>query len=89
MKAISGFRELYDYLVALATELRQQGAVELSEAVDHARRCSASNISTEFLGESRTALKQVAAEENGLLTEQQRSDLMDILAQIDNAFDNR
>lgn len=89
MKTLSGFKALYDYLIVLASELQQRGAAELGEAVDHARRCSASGISTEFLGESRIALRRVLNEENGALTAQERTDLLDVLKQLDEALDGR
>lgn len=88
MKTLANNRELYDYLVALASELKQRGVASLSEAVDIASG-QASSSSTEFLGESRIALRRVAAEEQGVLSDQQRSDLMDVLKQIDSAFHNR
>ena len=88
MKIPTSNRELYDYLIGLALELKQRGRTSLGEAVDFA--CGqASSSSTEFLGESRIALRQVLAEENGTLDSIQRSDIMTVLSQIDNALDNR
>ena len=89
MKKLSGFKELYDYLVFLTSELKQRGSEELSKSVDHARCCSASNISTEFLGESRIALQRVLTEEKGILTDQERADLSDVLKQLDEALNSR
>lgn len=89
MRTLSGIKELYDYLMLLTSELKNRGSVELSNAVDHARRCSASNISTEFLGESRIALRRVSMEEKGILNDQEREDLSNILAQLDASFDRR
>jgi len=88
MKTLSSNRELYDYLVVLALELKQRGLASLGEAVDFA--CGqASSSSTEFLGESGLALRRVVTEENGVLTAQQRSDVVDVLSQIENALDTR
>ena len=89
MKTLAGNRESYDYLLALASVLKQRGAVSLSEAVAFASRHVASMFSTEFLGESRIALRRVAAEENGVLTPEERSDLLDVLKQLDQALDKR
>lgn len=89
MKALSNNRELYDYLVLLISALKERGAEALSKEVDHARRCSASNISTEFLGESRIALRRVLKDENGVLTQQERGDLLQVLKQLDDALDGR
>jgi len=80
-------RELYDYLVSLALELKIHGAISLSEAVDFASG-QASSSSTEFVGESRIALRKVMDEENGILSARQRSDLTDVLSQIDAIFNN-
>lgn len=86
MTTLSGFKDLHDYLAALASQLRQRGLNELSTAGDHARHCSASNTSTELLGEARIVLRRVASEEQGALTPQQRSNPTDIVKQIDSAL---
>ena len=88
MKTFSSNRELYEYLLFLRSELKQRGSEELSETVAAASR-HASSMSTEFLGESRTALEQVLKYENGLLTEQDRADLSDVLKQLGEALDKR
>jgi hypothetical protein len=88
MKALSSNLELYQYLLALSAELRERNARDLSEAITHARRASA-GMSTEFLGESRTALRQVLTEEDGVLTVGEREELLDVLKQLDNALDKR
>lgn len=86
MKTLSGFRDLYDYLFSMASTLKERGCPDLSAAADHARRCSASNISTEFLGESRIALRRVLKEENAVLSQPERDDLLQVLKQLDDAF---
>jgi hypothetical protein len=67
MKALSSNRDLYDYLLSVIAILNQRGAMELSEIVRIAS-VQAGAISTEFLGESRIALRQVLAEQDGILT---------------------
>jgi hypothetical protein len=89
MKALSSNRELYEYLLSLAAELKKRRADELSEAVAFASRHAAGNMSTEFLGEARIALRRVLKEEDGALTAQERADLADVLKQLDEAFDRR
>ena len=89
MRTLSGIKDLYDYLLFLAAELKNRGSDELSDTVDRARRCSASNISTEFLGESRITLRRVSMEEKGILSDQEREDLSGILKQLDASLDRR
>jgi hypothetical protein len=88
MKALSSNRELYDYLLFLSSELKQRGSTALSEAVAFAIG-NAASFSTEFLGESRIALKRVLSQENGILTGQERADLCNVLGQLDKALDRR
>jgi hypothetical protein len=88
MKPFSSNRELYEYLVFLADELKKKKLDELSEAVTHASR-QASGLSTEFLGESRVVLRRVLKEEGGLLTVQDRANVSDVIAQLDDAFGKR
>jgi|HubBroStandDraft_2_1064218.scaffolds.fasta_scaffold608009_2 hypothetical protein len=89
MKPLSNNREFYEYLLYLAAELKKRKFDELSEAVTFASRHASSNISTEFLGESRIALRRVLKEENEVLTVQGRADLSDVLKQLDEALDKR
>ncbi len=88
MRRLSNNAELYQYLIALAAELSTRNSSDLSEAATHASRTSA-GMSTEFLGESRIALRRVLKEEDGVLTLQEREDLLDVLRQLDSALDNR
>jgi hypothetical protein len=88
MKSLSNNQELYDYLLHLVSELNGRGFLELGEAVAFASR-HASGLSTEFLGESRIALRRVAKEENGALTEPERAALLGVLKQLDEALDKR
>jgi hypothetical protein len=86
VKPLASNRELYEYLRLLAKILEERQAQELRELVDHASRTSACNISTEFLGESRIALRRLIKEDHGVLTDQERADVRDVLDQIEGAF---
>ena len=68
--------------------LEERHAKELSEAVNHVSRMSLF-MSTEFLGESRIALKKVLKKGRSVLTKEERDDVKDVLAQIDGAFARR
>jgi hypothetical protein len=85
----SNNKELYDYLVALSAELLGAGSRELAEVVTTASRAARAIPATEFLGESRIALRRVLAEENGILSKEKHSELLDALAQLDSALDRR
>ena len=89
LKALSNNRELYEYLLLLAEKLKDRGSLELGETVRLASRHAASNMSTEFLGESRIALRQVLQVQRNVLTEQERTDLADVLKQLDDALDQK
>jgi hypothetical protein len=81
-------RELCDYLVSLGATLSARGASELGCAVLAASRTVAGVPSTEFLGESRIVLRRIENEKTAL-TEDERVDLLDILRQLNEAFDRR
>jgi len=89
MKVMSDNRDLYEYLLFLAPLLKQRGSTELSEIVQFASRLVSTFPDTEFLGESRLALKRVLDQENGILNDQERTDLCDVLKQLDSAFNRR
>jgi hypothetical protein len=78
-------RQLYDYLAAIGAKLNARGAVELSRAVLTASRMAATIPDTEFLGESRIALRRVENEQT-VLTEDERLELLGVLRQLDEAF---
>jgi hypothetical protein len=78
-------QELFDYLVRLASTLAARGQLELSRAVLAASHTAATIPITEFLGESRIALRQVEKEKLALSADEQ-SDLLDVLRQLDEAF---
>jgi hypothetical protein len=75
--------DLFYYLTALADLLASRGAVQLAEKVRIAARMIAGNIITEFRGESRIALWEVVAQENGILNAAERADLIGVIRQLD------
>lgn len=86
---LSGNRELYDYLISLAAKLGEIGATQLAEVVLAASRTAWVIPATEFLGESRIALRRVLKMNVGLLSDSERSDLLAVLGQLDAALDER
>ncbi len=88
MKVFSSNRDLYDYLLALQARLESRGANALGDVVGIAIG-NASSMSTEFLGESRIALRQVWKEDCGILGDQERCDLSDVLKQLDTVMGRR
>jgi hypothetical protein len=72
---LSSNRELYEYLLLLALRLESRGAEVLSKSVSAAARTANTFPATEFLGESRIALRRVLAEENGMLSQVELVDL--------------
>jgi hypothetical protein len=79
-------KELYDFLVHLAQDLKGRGASELSELAAFASRQS-TGMSTEFLGECRIALRRIVQEEKGALTASERADVEGVLQQLAVAID--
>jgi hypothetical protein len=88
MKPLANNQELFDYLRYLATEFRKRKSDELSDVVIHASR-HAADMSTEFLGEARIALRRVLKEGGGILDVSERNSLTDVIKQLDEALDNR
>jgi hypothetical protein len=78
-------RQLHDYLAAIGAKLNARGAVDLSRVMLAASRTVATLPDTEFLGESRIALRRVENEQT-VLTEDERLELLDIVRQLDEAF---
>jgi hypothetical protein len=82
-------QQLYEYLGQLQSVLHERAAEDLARTVAHAREHAAGS-STEFLGESRIALRQLLTEaRSGLLTATEQSDLRDVLNDLDEALDRR
>ncbi|MFZ0307036.1 MAG: hypothetical protein WAL89_02595 [Candidatus Sulfotelmatobacter sp.] len=86
---LSNNRELYEYLLLLASQLESRGAEVLSKDVSAAARTANAFPATEFLGESRIALRRVLAEENSFLSQIDLAELQDVLGQLDAALDSR
>jgi hypothetical protein len=72
---------LYDYLLRLAQDLEFRGQAALCELAVSASKQAASS-STEFLGESRIALRRILREEKGTLSQLERAEIEDVLRQI-------
>ena len=88
MKQLANNKELYDYLVDLSTKLGARGAELLAAIILSASRQSA-GLSTEFLGESRIALRKVSDSDEVLLTDAERAEVTDVLKQLSVALDGR
>jgi hypothetical protein len=78
VKLLSSNSDLYRYLLELAENLRKLGLSELAEIVISASNQAAA-MSTEFLGESRIALRRVWNCGRSILTEEARADLVNVL----------
>jgi len=88
MKQLANNKELYDYLVDLSTKLEARGAESLAAIVLAASGQSA-GLSTEFLGESRIALRKVSDSDEVLITADERAEMVDVLKQLSVALDGR
>lgn len=88
MRTLSSNSDLYEYLLALGGDLRKLGSADLADAVMSASR-QAAGMSTEFLGESRIALRRVWSRGRTILSQEAVADLADVLRQLDAAFGNR
>jgi hypothetical protein len=86
---LSSNRDLYEYLVSPESQLRSRGWQDLSKVVAAAAGAANTIPATEFLSESRIALKRVLAEESGILSQIERADLQYVLSQLEEAFDRR
>jgi len=87
MTQLSSNADLYRYLLVLDEELRLSGLADLADLVRSAQR-HASGMSTEFLGETRAALRQVLPH-RVMLGEQASANLLDVVKQLDSAFEGR
>jgi hypothetical protein len=88
MKPLANNRELYEYLLRLASVLATRGRGDLSELATLASRHGA-GMPTEFLGESRVALRSVLKNENGVLNDIERAEALNVLKQLDDALERR
>ncbi len=85
MKEFTSNRDFYEYLFDIRGSLSKRGSAELSAMLDAACR-QASSASTEFLGESRFALRHLLSHEDGILTVEERADLIRALEQLDSVL---
>jgi|HubBroStandDraft_3_1064219.scaffolds.fasta_scaffold710867_1 hypothetical protein len=83
---LSSNRALYEYLVSLESVLSTRGRPDLSRVAAAAARAANTIPATDFLGESRIALKRVLAEEGGIFSQVESADLQDVLRQLDEGF---
>lgn len=85
MKKLSSNTDLYDYLLSLGDLLAGREVSQLAEAVRFAAR-QGTGLSTEFLGESRIALRQVLDAEGGALEMHERDELRSIISEVETAL---
>jgi hypothetical protein len=81
-------KELYEYLLTLSATLKSRKCERLSQLLTSASG-HAAGMSTEFLGESRIALREVSREQDSALTREEQGHLLEVLAQLDAALDRR
>lgn len=84
VKPLSSSQELGDYLCDLRYRLSTRG---LHRLVDILAVPLAQGMPTEFLGESRSALRRLLKEAPDQLTPEERADMEAVLRGIDDAFD--
>jgi hypothetical protein len=77
--------DLYKYLVELHKLLRQRGATDLAERVEHASRFAIGS-STELYAESEKAIEFVAEKGSRLLSDQELAEVKEKLREIDSEF---
>ena len=80
--------QLRNYLISLSETIRERGATELAQSLISASNLAWTWPATEFLGESRIALRRVLAERIDL-GESEMKNLRDVLAQLDAALERR
>ncbi len=82
MKKLSSNTDLYNYLLSLGELLAERGSPQLAESVRFASR-RGTGLSTEFLGESRIALRRVLDTESGALQMHERDELRGVISQVE------
>jgi hypothetical protein len=85
MKKLTSNTDLYEYLLLLGNLLAERGSQQLADSVRIAARTGA-GLSTEFLGESRIALRGVLGTENGILFPHERDALVGVISQVEVAL---
>jgi hypothetical protein len=83
---VSSNSELHEYLALLVSRPERVGAETLSKDVSTAARTVGVVPVTEFIGESRIALRRVLDQENGSLSKAERAEVQDVLSQLNAAF---
>lgn len=84
----SNNEDLYKYLLYLISILNERGRDDLSEKIEFASK-QATSSATEFLGESRIAIKEVLLRAGTILNEKEKLDLTSALTQIGSALERR
>jgi hypothetical protein len=85
VQLFSSNADLYSYLERLGQTLASQGANDLAAVVRRALRFAV-GMTTEFLGESRAALRVVSQAKNNPLGQLDRQRLAKALSELDSAF---
>ena len=88
MKDLASNKDLYAYLVALSTKLKDREAKSLAAIVHSASR-QAAGLSNEFLGESRIALRKVYDSDEAGLSGTERVEMAKVLETLTAALDRR
>jgi hypothetical protein len=78
--------ELYRYLISLRDSLKEHGAADAAERVNHVS-LFVSGSTSELYGEARLLLPQIARECGALLTEDERKHLEETIAGIEGEFE--
>jgi hypothetical protein len=84
-KFLKDFSELYDYLVTLSSVLQARGASDLAKEAERASRFAVGlkiGQSTEFVGESKIALRRIRTDGNNILNDKEQQEIDDILRQL-------
>jgi hypothetical protein len=85
IKKLASNADLYEYLLSLRDLLASRGSQQLAESVRLAAE-QAAGLSTEFLGESRFALRAILDTEKGLLRSHERDELLGMIGQVEFAL---
>jgi hypothetical protein len=84
-KFLTGFADLYDYLVTLSSALKAKGASVLAQEAERASRLAVGvqiGLTTEFVGESKIALRRILTDGRSFLSQQEQADMEDVLRQL-------
>jgi hypothetical protein len=88
VRLFSSSADLYAYLERLGHALANRGANDLAETIRRALRFAV-GMSTEFLGESRDALRVVSQAKSNPLDQLERQRLAKALAELESVFNRR